>query len=277
MSVLLAGPAVPGSPGLALTDEKKVMLVGLGPGKEHCSLLPISFQIRELQPSARSPQHREALCTPGFPCVALDSVQMGSLLGKTLVSRSTSACRESVPSSALPWLCSPASSPVLGTQVGDPKVYVSTKPLAGTGRWSLFLPPGEAPGDHSGEPRCSCTAACLQGCDHMVGCHNSKHGDLNSMPRTREKSQAWSHWGGRDGQILEARWLVSPANLVTPRPVRGTFSKAKCLVLPRGMTLWVTFWSSFTHPKEVYSLKGTHVGEAGSSWGVDMEVSPGHF
>lgn len=66
----------------------------------------------------------------------------------------------------------------------------------------------------------------------MVGFHNSKHGDLNSMPRTLEKSQAWSHWGGRDGQILGARRLVSPANLVTPRPVRVTISKAKCLVLP---------------------------------------------
>lgn len=91
----------PWEPGPALTDEK-VMFVRLDPGKGHCPLLPIISQIRERQPPARSPQHREALCTPGFPCVALDSVQMASLLGKTLVSKSTSACRESVPSSAFP-------------------------------------------------------------------------------------------------------------------------------------------------------------------------------
>lgn len=40
---------------------------------------------------------------------------------------------------------------------------------------------------------------------------------------------------------------------------------------------WGNFWPSFTHPKEVYPLKGTHAVEAGSSWGVGMEVSPGHF
>lgn len=117
----------PWEPGLALTDGK-VMRVRLELGKGYCPLLPIIFQIRELQPPACSPQYRETLCTPGLPCVALDSVRMDSLLGETLVSRSTSACRESVPSSAVPWLCSPASGSVLGTQMGDPKGHAMSPP-----------------------------------------------------------------------------------------------------------------------------------------------------
>lgn len=50
------------------------------------------------------------------------------------------------------------------------------------------------------------------------------------MPRAREKSQAWWHWGGRGRQILGAWWLVSPAYLMNARPVKD--SKTKYLVMP---------------------------------------------
>lgn len=119
---------------------------------------------------------------------------------------------------------------------GRPKrlCYVSTKLLAGTSRWSLLLPPGWRPLRRTTHWHRSLSARLVT---TWLGSTNSKHGDLNSVPRTHEKSQAWSHWGDRDGQILGARWLVSTANLVTPRPVRGAVSKAKCLVLPCVMTL----------------------------------------
>lgn len=128
----------PREPGLALMDEK-VMLLRLDPGKGHYPLLPIISQIRELQPPAHSPQHREALCTPGFPCVALCG--WVAFWGKLLFPRAK--CPQlCCPLALLTCLLSSARDPD-----GRPKrlCYVSTKLLAGTSHWSLFLPPGWRP------------------------------------------------------------------------------------------------------------------------------------
>lgn len=79
---------------------------------------------------------------------------------------------------------------------------------------------------------------------------------------------------GRTRETETGRSLVSPANLVTPQA-----SERCCLYseVPGAALRNDTFWPSFMHTKEVFPLKGTHVVEAGSSGGVDMEVSPGHL
>lgn len=69
----------------------------------------------------------------------------------------------------------------------------------------------------------------------MAGFPNSRHEGLRTIPRTRVKSQAYWHRGGRARQVLGA--LASPAYVVNPRPVGDTvFKKRKCLMVLGGLT-----------------------------------------
>lgn len=159
----------PWEPGLALTDGK-VMPVRLEPGKGHCPLLPIIFQIRELQPPAHS---------TGKPCALLVSpawlwilcgwaASWGKLLfpGPPLPAEKVSPALLSPGSAHLPLV--QCQGPRWETQ----KVMLCLHQAVSRSK-SLVPPPATwletTQENHSLAPQPFCKA-----CDHMVGFHKQQ-------------------------------------------------------------------------------------------------------